>query len=422
MNTFLHEGIRDSGDRLPMAPGSMVGHTWLEAISRFRFRVDFLRVSELWIDTLRFQFKGSIDAQGVVLEERLQGKYNELAAGCILVWEDVRGVRWVLNGHHRFDLARRCDLEFILAMVLREVDGCTEEIAAALAAETNILDGHGTVGDFARYFWRSDLTEEEAKNRGLLSRAKGRDGWAIGVYATEDLRTWYFNHVEDGVEKVVAGIARAVPYDPHLQRLGLNYYINDRASSQMITLYLHGLQSLPAGAKMYAQPDLFGLEPVLAEEKLMAETAAKLISELNRYKSILNQAISKSRSLELTDAEAARWRITDKRDMEQIKNAHKKVKGDLAEWERYRCFPEKVRLVREKAGLIQQQPLMEGREEEVSESRRVIRAKKTHSRQLETSDTMEQESPRVTSIVDDQRHLTACYIFNSKIQREKQYD
>ena len=66
---------------------------------------------------------------------------------------------------------------------MSEADGFTKAPhtkaqALILDAESNIQDGNGSVKDYAHYFRNAkNLTEESARQGGLLSRAKRKADW-----------------------------------------------------------------------------------------------------------------------------------------------------------------------------------------------------------------------------------------------------
>ena len=310
-------------------------------VVRRRSPVAYVTVSGLKLDPRRFQFKGDGDERGLVAGEELQGDYMELGTGSILVWEDAGGSLWVVDGHHRYDLARRTGKEDIPAQVLREADGVTEQGAIALGAESNIRNGCGTVKDYTRYFRNCPITLEEAGRKGLLAKEKGRMGWEIGKHASEGLYSWFL--CNPGKAKVAAAIAGGAPDDSSLQETALRFHLDDGAGELEVGLYLRGIKTLPGRRQGYFQPDLFGMEDCLAWEKALAVSAAHKILEIRRYRDILRQAILKKGSLELTDEEAARWGITDKGNEAQITAAYDRVQRDLLEWESYRLHPEKLR-------------------------------------------------------------------------------
>jgi hypothetical protein len=163
--------------------------------------------------------EASSEETGVVPGQELQGKYERLGTPPIVVWRRLNGDLEVITGRHRLDLAKRTGEKSIPAQVVEEARGFTLPMALKFDAEANIRDGQGSVEDYAQYFKNSpSLTEEEARARGLLSRAKGNSGWALGRHASDDLRAlWQAGKVS---EAQAVAIALAAPGDAALQRVG----------------------------------------------------------------------------------------------------------------------------------------------------------------------------------------------------------
>ena len=98
-------------------------------------------MSELQVDPKRFQYKTNVGEGGV--SNLLKGKkYNPDLAGIIQVWKDpANGKTYVVNGHHRFDLAKETGQSDILA---RHINAENEGQARAIGALTNIAEGRGS--------------------------------------------------------------------------------------------------------------------------------------------------------------------------------------------------------------------------------------------------------------------------------------
>ena len=85
--------------------------------------------------------------------------------------------------------AKRNGVTELPVQVYKESEGFTQAHALGMDAELNIRDGNGSVADYARHFANNPhITEEDAKKKGLLGRAKGQSGWTIGRHGTEQLR------------------------------------------------------------------------------------------------------------------------------------------------------------------------------------------------------------------------------------------
>ena len=113
---------------------------------------------QLQVDPKRFQFKSGSDTEGQTA--RLQGvtEWNPDAGGRLMVWQDLQGKYWVIDGHQRSGLARRLKRENpdadirLNASLLREADGVTAEEARTTAAMRNIMEGNASAIDAAKVF------------------------------------------------------------------------------------------------------------------------------------------------------------------------------------------------------------------------------------------------------------------------------
>jgi len=307
-----------------------------------------LPIRLLEVDPGRFQFKSDFDDSGVIPEERLAGEYVEIGTGRLIIWQDRSLVYWVVDGHHRLDLAKRVGKGDLPVQILHEVDGWTVERAIAAAAHANIRNGSGKIEDYIRYFRNAPITVEEAETGGLLAR-KGRDAWAIGKQAGEGLYAFYLNQNDPTAMKIAVAIARAAPNDDRLQQMGFQYYRDDGANPLEITQYIRGLQHWRERQES-VQTDFFGPD-LEAEHKAMAESAAGIITGIRRQQQDIKQALKRQGRLELMEAEARGYGITDRNDIGQLKAALERVTRDLYEWERWRTDSDKTREVLQRAGL-----------------------------------------------------------------------
>ncbi len=135
-------------------------------------------VDSLSIDAKRFQFKRGLGEKGVSGLLRDVDVWDPNRAGVIAVWKDpADGKTYVVNGHHRYALARRLAVKEVNII---EIDAPTADKARAVGAMINIAEGRGTALDAARLFHDTGITEAEAKAEGLsLKEATVRRGLAI---------------------------------------------------------------------------------------------------------------------------------------------------------------------------------------------------------------------------------------------------
>mgnify|MGYP000028113015 CR=1 FL=1 len=300
-------------------------------------------VSELSIDPDRFQFKGHTNDSGVVDSEQLQGEYNPLAGGVILVWEDKSGKKFVVNGHHRYDLARRNGVDTVNAQVVREVDGITAEAARALGAELNILEGQGSIDDYAQFFRETGISEQAADKRGLLARSKGKTGFLVGKFASDD--TWAaYRSGKISAEKaaVISDIGRD---DPGFQAVGL-----DRArtlNADQLASTLRALKLFPRNTSA-TQSDLFGFDDSAMVE---AEAMGKAQDEIVRD---LKDRVLAVRGTLKRPAKAKEMGLSG--DIEAIQAEVNRLTDEIDRWSKWTTDRELVAKVRERAGLSTEAP------------------------------------------------------------------
>lgn len=233
------------------------------------------------------QFKEGADKKGVVEgEELVSDKYERLGNAPIVLWERKNGDLDIVTGRHRFDLAQRLGEKTIPAQIVKESDGFTAKKAAIFDAESNIRDEKGSVRDYAAYFKGTGITEEQASGRGLLSRAKGRDGFIIGKHASDDLYALYRNKELNGQK--TAAIAKAAPKNKELQLIGAKYAASNTA--QDTANYMEAIKTIIPTDEP-SQINLFGEnESWQVEANKLAKAAVKMERKLQQEQTLLKAA------------------------------------------------------------------------------------------------------------------------------------
>jgi hypothetical protein len=137
-----------------------------------------VKTSDLKVDPERFQYKGNVNEEGVTNALKDQKKYEPNFGGVLLTWKDpANGQPYVVNGHHRFELAQRTGEPSVL---VRAIDARDANEAQAVGALTNISEGRGTAVDAARFIKNSGMGPDELERRGLpMSEGKLQDGLAL---------------------------------------------------------------------------------------------------------------------------------------------------------------------------------------------------------------------------------------------------
>ena len=141
---------------------------------------------DLHLAPKRFQYKLDVDASGVT--NLLKGqKWNPDLAGVVSVWRDpADGKLYVVNGHHRAQLAKE---NRVPRLNVLHIPAATAEEARATAALQNIAEGRGTVIDAAKFFRDSGISLGDLEGEGHLARrSDGRKRHGAGAARPAALR------------------------------------------------------------------------------------------------------------------------------------------------------------------------------------------------------------------------------------------
>jgi hypothetical protein len=141
-------------------------------------QVGEMPVSALRIAPERFQYKLGTDADGTGTLLKEQQRFNCELAGTISVWRDPENNQfYVINGHHRLELAKRTGVSKVAVRHIVANDG-TE--ARAIGALQNISEGRGTPVDAAKFLRDTGLTPDELKVKGIsMGEATAAKGLAL---------------------------------------------------------------------------------------------------------------------------------------------------------------------------------------------------------------------------------------------------
>jgi len=285
------------------------------------------------------QHKRGANAKGIITP--LEGKeYQRTPMKTIILWERNDGRLEVVTGRHRLDLAQRLGEKTIPSQIVREADGFTAEIGVALDAEQNILDNQGDEYDFANYF-RTAITETDAKDRGLLRTPKARTAFILAKSATDST----FDAFRDdaiGFEQAAA-IAKSAPQNETLQLAGRNHVVkNPRISPFELENYVKVLGTFPP-APQAEQGDMFGYDDTaIRTAEMQAKKVVSIVNKLKADSQTINAAIRREGKLKLTPEAAAEYGITDPNDMNQLTAARIKILNELDMWANWDQHPELV--------------------------------------------------------------------------------
>ena len=125
-----------------------------------------LPVGEILADPKRFQFRTELSRvmRAAINSENV--KYSpELSEGPITIWRDPEnGKLYVVDGHHRLEIAKRSGTKDIET---RELNAPDYQTARAFGALRNIASGHATATDVAKFMRDTGVTAEDLEKRGI---------------------------------------------------------------------------------------------------------------------------------------------------------------------------------------------------------------------------------------------------------------
>ena len=208
-------------------------------------------------DPARFQYKVSgIGKAGVGKELKSVGKWNPALGGVLLVWRDpADGQDYVVNGHHRHELAERVGADKVN---VRYVQSANATQARAVGALANIAEGRGTAVDAAKYLRDTGLTPEQMADSGVSLSGKV----AADAAALRTLSDKTFQAVTNGTleESTAVAVAKHLP-DPKLQDQLFKHIATREADGKEWTagqIETAAKKMANAGTTTVAGKDLFG--------------------------------------------------------------------------------------------------------------------------------------------------------------------
>ncbi len=262
--------------------------------------------------------------------EPLEGHYDHRGSGPIQVWQRNDGTHEVISGRHRLAHAKRNGVTEIPVQVYKESEGFTQEHALGMDAELNIRDGNGSVADYARHFANNPhITEEDARKKGLLGRAKGQSGWTIGRHGTEQLRAAHQGKkIKDSHAETIARIA---PGDADIQRAGMTMAAEGKTGEHIEnTLMSMKAQAFASGM---SQADMFGNNDSAIKE--MEETATKA----GQIRRAINNQIHAVKGAANRPEEAKALGV-DVSNPEEIKAKVKDLEAQAERWKNWAVHPD----------------------------------------------------------------------------------
>ncbi|HEY1188021.1 MAG TPA: hypothetical protein VGE74_10205, partial [Gemmata sp.] len=164
------------------------------------------------VDPGRFQFKLHTNERGVGAELSGVTTYDPDLAGVLAVWKDPGdGKTYIVNGHHRLDLAHRAGANEVS---VRYLTAATPEEARAKGALINIAEGRGTAVDAAKFLRDTGKSAADLAQAGIsLKGPVARDAAEL-VKLAPDL----FRQVAHGTLDADRAVAVAKHLTDHLDQ------------------------------------------------------------------------------------------------------------------------------------------------------------------------------------------------------------
>lgn len=255
-------------------------------------RIQQVKLSDLALAPERFQYKLNTDSTGVT--NLLRGrKWNDQLADPITVWRDpADGKTYVVNGHHRLQLAKE---NGITSLWVKTLESPNAEDARAVGALQNIAAGRGTSMDAAKFFRDTGITPDKLDKLGIsLGEATAAKGVALAR-----LEPHIFDQVVSG--KIREGRAVAIgnaTSDPAEQESILKLVKKAEKKGKRVTdEVVDELARMVKGAGQHTetQDSLFGVQEMtrnLALEKAEVSNAIreKIASERRVFQSVSQES------------------------------------------------------------------------------------------------------------------------------------
>jgi len=320
-----------------------------------------VNVSEVKTDPAFFQHRKGADAQtGVVPGHRMTGKYSPTTGGNLLFWEDKDGQKWLVNGHHRWQMITGQGVKRVNGIVLRESDGVTKADARKEGVKVNLREGTATPEDAAEFFRTHKMTREEALDESFLKEQdtsrNTANGYWIGTYAGDNL---YANFRDGDISaNKAAAIAEVAQGNLALEDAGLK--MKNMPAAQMRSALSLLKQSLerqgenPEGKEQLLFDGLFNDDAIKLAER-QSRVAATHIGDLRRKVKLAVAAEKLSRD-KLNVKEVSKQLGVTVRSHADVKRQLESFQQELNRWEHYDTDAELIGQINDELDGVQPKP------------------------------------------------------------------
>jgi hypothetical protein len=244
--------------------------------------------SSLKVDPERFQYKVTgIDKKGVTKELKGTTVWNPELGGVLLVWRDPdTNEDFVINGHHRHELASRVGAE---ELNVRYIDAPNAVEARARGALANIAEGRGSSIDAAKYLRDSGKDLEHLKKAGVSLSGK----IALEAGILRDLGDKSFQALTEGFISESQAVAVAFNLKDHELQDKLFRKLEDKDWTKR-EIEQAAKKLANSGSYKKSGSDLFGdfeeeTSTFDQEVEIEAYIANRLRREANDYRAVANE-------------------------------------------------------------------------------------------------------------------------------------
>ena len=256
---------------------------------------DILNIDDLHVDPERFQYKLGANKKGVTAGQFSDIEYNPAFAGTIHIWRDPdNGKDYVVNGHHRTELAKRSGYKGKVQVFYLDADTPAE--ARAAGALINIAGGRGTAIDAAKFMRETGAKSDEMQRKGVSLKGKV----AADADILKDLSNHIFRKVTLGTfrESRALAIARHVKDHDTQNKIAKQVDKSDkrkgrRALSDSVVEEM-AREALLAGKRREKTVDLFGehddeRSTFVERAELKSALRRDITSQLSAFKAVSSE-------------------------------------------------------------------------------------------------------------------------------------
>lgn len=141
-------------------------------------------IDDINVDPERFQFR--LKGTDITNKFGVDNKFNKDLSGVVHLYRDTDNQLYVIDGHHRVELAKQGGTDTISSKIIDSADLNVKE-ARIFGAKLNIADGNADILDVAKLVKNSDITKKDFKDYNINTNSNlYRDGIALST-ANEEL-------------------------------------------------------------------------------------------------------------------------------------------------------------------------------------------------------------------------------------------